>query len=138
MNTRHEAPADLPRNQALVYTTLARADGPLTAYAILEKVRDKGVRAPLQVYRALDKLIAAGIVHRLESLNAFVACRQPESDSHETAIFSICEVCGSVTEAESARLTQDIDEIVGEADFRLRKSTVELRGICRTCRLTSQ
>jgi Fur family zinc uptake transcriptional regulator len=138
MNTRHDVPADLPRNQALVYATLAGANGPMSAYAILEKVRDKGVRAPLQVYRALDKLVASGAVHRLESLNAFVACRRPESDRHETAIFSICDACGSVTEAESARLAQDIDKIVGEADFRLRKSTVELRGICRKCRLTSQ
>lgn len=134
MTARHEALADLPRNQALVYATLAGANSPLSAYAILEKVRDKGVRAPLQVYRALDKLVAAGAVHRLESLNAFVACRQPDSDRHQTAIFTICDACGKVTEADSARLAEDIDEIVREADFLLRKSTVELRGVCRTCR----
>jgi len=134
MNVRHEAPAGLTRNQALVYGALAGADGPLSAYAILEELHDKGFRAPLQVYRALDKLVATGIVHRLESLNAFVACRQPDDDGHETIVFTICETCGKVTEATDDKLARDLGEIVSGAGFLLRKSTVELRGVCRNCR----
>jgi len=68
------APSDLTRNQSLVFGALSRAEGPLSAYTILDQLRDDGFRAPLQVYRALDKLVETGMVHRLESLNAFVAC----------------------------------------------------------------
>ena len=64
----------LTKNQSLVFETLQRADQPISAYTILDRLRDHGFRAPLQVYRALDKLVEAGLVHRLESLNAFVAC----------------------------------------------------------------
>jgi Fur family zinc uptake transcriptional regulator len=136
MRGQYDPAADLTRNQALVYAALAGADGPLSAYAILEELRDKGFRAPLQVYRALDKLVAAGIVHRLESLNAFVACRQPDDDGHETIVFTICETCGKVTEATDEKLVKDLGKIVSGAGFLLRKSTVELRGVCRNCRRT--
>ena len=60
---------------ALIAAELANAYKPLTAYEILEKLRPKGVSAPTTVYRALDKLVASAKVHRIESLNAFVACR---------------------------------------------------------------
>lgn len=136
MRGQYDPAADLTRNQALVYAALAGADGPLSAYAILEELRDKGFRAPLQVYRALDKLVAAGIVHRLECLNAFVACRQPDDDGHETIVFTICETCGKVTEATDEKLVKDLGKIVSGAGFLLRKSTVELRGVCRNCRRT--
>ena len=69
---------DLTRNQELVLGTLAHATAPLSAYDILDQLRDEGLRAPLQVYRALDKLTERGLAHRLESLNAFVCC----ADAH--------------------------------------------------------
>ncbi|HSM41507.1 MAG TPA: transcriptional repressor, partial [Afifellaceae bacterium] len=68
----------------MVFDTLLAADGPLSAYDILDRLRDKGFRAPLQVYRALDKLLALGLVHRLESLNAFIACAHPDCEGHGT------------------------------------------------------
>jgi hypothetical protein len=71
-----------------------RSERPLSAYTILDQLRDQGFRAPLQVYRALDKLVEFGLVHRLESLNAFVACRHPDCEDHETIAFMICEKCG--------------------------------------------
>lgn len=71
------ATPQLTKNQALVMGALTHSDGPLSAYTILDKLRDQGFRAPLQVYRALDKLLEYGLVHRLESLNAFVACACP-------------------------------------------------------------
>ena len=57
----------LTRNQALVLDRLEKAEGPLSAYALLDQLREEGLRAPLQVYRALDGLMQAGHVHRLES-----------------------------------------------------------------------
>jgi Fur family zinc uptake transcriptional regulator len=83
MNDHVHAPVDLTKNQSLVMGALTNSDGPLSAYTILDQLRDHGFRAPLQVYRALDKLVEFGLVHRLESLNAFVACRHPGCDGHE-------------------------------------------------------
>src|SRR3569832_444452 len=90
---------DITRNQELVLGTHALATGPLTAYAILDELRDVGVRAPLQVFRALEKLSERGLAHRLESLNAFVCC----ADAHchgagGSTAFAICEKCGRVEE----------------------------------------
>ena len=64
----------LAANQQLVFKAFGEAAAPLSAYSILERLQGKGIKAPLQVYRALEKLIDFGLVHRLESLNAFVVC----------------------------------------------------------------
>lgn len=125
--------ADLTKNQALVMDALAGAKGPLSAYTILDQLRDCGFRAPLQVYRALDKLVEFGLVHRLESLNAFVACRQPGCEGHETIAFTICERCGQVREITDDSLARRLKTMASQASFALTKSTVELRGICGVC-----
>jgi len=128
------APADLTRNQALVLSALAEADGPLSAYTILDRLRDDGLRAPLQVYRALDKLVEANLVHRLESLNAFVACRHPDCDTHETIAFTICETCDKVAEIADDEMVARLDALAGDAGFVPKTTTIELRGTCRDCR----
>lgn len=125
--------ADLTKNQTLVFGALSEADGPLSAYTILDRLRDQGFRAPLQVYRALDKLVEFGLVHRLESLNAFVACRHPECDSHETTAFTICDRCNQVQEITDPSLAKRLKQLADASGFALQKSTVELRGTCRSC-----
>ena len=75
MSKYEASKSDLTKNQTLVMGALSQAKGPLSAYTILDELRDDGFRAPLQVYRALEKLVELGLVHRLESLNAFVACQ---------------------------------------------------------------
>ncbi|MGB0682218.1 MAG: Fur family transcriptional regulator [Magnetovibrionaceae bacterium] len=129
----HTAP-QLTRNQSLVMSRLEVADGPLSAYTILDQLRDQGLKAPLQVYRALDKLVESGLVHRLESLNAFVACRHPGCDDHELVAFAICEDCGDVSELSDPDLSDRLGGLVRDQGFALRKSTVELRGRCKQCR----
>lgn len=126
-------PAGLTRNQSLVLSALERAKAPLSAYTILDQLRDDGFRAPPQVYRALDKLVEMGAVHRLESLNAFVACRHPDCDGHETAAFAICETCGQVTELNDSEFSHHLRDLAAKVGFAVRKSTVELRGTCATC-----
>ncbi|MFP1633371.1 Fur family transcriptional regulator [Zhengella sp. ZM62] len=130
----HHATEGLTRNQALVLETLSGAEGPLSAYAILDMLRESGFRAPLQVYRALEKLVDLGMVHRLESLNAFVACRHPGCDSHETIAFAICDRCGHVAEISDEDLTARLRAIAGAAGFQPAKSVVEIHGLCRDCR----
>jgi len=124
---------NLTKNQSLVMEELYQAPGPLSAYAILDQLRDDGLRAPLQVYRALEKLIEFGMVHRLESLNAFVACRHPDCDAQTTIAFTICEPCGQVTEVADDKLRSQLKSLATQNDFALEKSTVELRGICSKC-----
>lgn len=133
MNTHVHQATVLTKNQSLVLAALAKAESPLSAYTILDQLRDEGFRAPLQVYRALDKLVEAGRVHRLESINAFVACQHPGCDSHETIAFMICETCGQVSEISDNTLAGRLKNLAAQAGFALKKSTVELRGHCTNC-----
>ena len=125
--------SDLTKNQSLVFGALSRAEGPLSAYTILDLLRGDGFRAPLQVYRALDKLVETGMVHRLESLNAFVACRHPGCDSHETIAFAICETCGKVTEISDEALETRLHDLSRKDGFTIKRAVVELRGSCAAC-----
>ena len=129
----HLHPPVLTRNQSLVMGALSQAKTPLGAYTILDRLREYGFRAPLQVYRALDKLMEFGMVHRLESLNAFVACGQPESEDHPATAFTICEDCGEVAEISDDSLARQLDHLASEAGFQLNEPTVELRGVCQGC-----
>lgn len=127
------AKAGLTRNQSLVFAALETADAPLSAYSILDALRDEGFRAPLQVYRALDKLVSLGLVHRLESLNAFVACDHPEGDPHGTIAFAICEDCGQVDEFSDDEIAQRLGIWAKAEKFELDKTIIELRGTCEAC-----
>jgi Fur family zinc uptake transcriptional regulator len=129
---------DLTKNQALVFGKLSDASGPLTAYALLDDLREKGFRAPLQVYRALDKLVDYGLVHRLESLNAFVACRHKGCADHKTAAFAICETCGNVQEFSPDRAMEDLLKWTKDQEFKLSRTTIELRGLCKVCSASKQ
>lgn len=129
--------SNLTRNQGLVFTALSNADGPLTAYTILDELRAEGFKAPLQVYRALDKLIEIGLVHRLESLNAFVACRHPSCSHHETAAFAICEECGHVSEFAPDEAMHHLRDWARQQEFTLARATIELRGTCCNCKSNS-
>jgi len=123
----------LTKNQALVLGALANDGGALSAYSILDQLRDEGFRAPLQVYRALDKLLEFGLVHRLESLNAFIACSHPDCESHSTIAFAICETCGDVAEFADDVAAEHLQGWAKREKFRLKKTIIELRGTCNTC-----
>lgn len=105
---------------------------PVGAYAILERLAGRQGRvAPPTVYRALDFLTRAGLVHRIDSLNAYVGCSSP-SRPH-AAYFFICRVCGDAAEFDDGRLSAAIATRVGRAGFRLASATVELAGTCARC-----
>jgi len=90
---RRRSPAE---NDGMVFTVLSKSDRPLTAYELLGRLRTKGITAPPTVYRSLERLIKDGLAHRLETLNAFVACAKPHHRS--AAIFAICRKCGTTAE----------------------------------------
>jgi Fur family transcriptional regulator, zinc uptake regulator len=126
----------LTRNQTLVHETLRHAEAPLSAYTILDRLRDDGFRAPLQVYRALDKLTGLGLVHRLESLNAFVACAGAHRhDDHGLMAFAICERCGQVEEFADPVVCERLEGWAKDNAFRADKSIIEIRGECAACRV---
>jgi Fur family zinc uptake transcriptional regulator len=140
VSTPTSAPA-LTKNQSLVFDVLDRADAPVSAYTILDRLRDHGFRAPLQVYRALDKLLEFGMVHRLESLNAFVACAHPQNEccgkghghGHGTVAFAICESCGHVSEFHDHEVDHRLSDWSKAKNFKPAKTTIEIRGLCSAC-----
>ena len=127
-----EAPK-ITKNQTVVLGALRRGDTPMTAYEILglEDVRAAGLKAPLTIYRALDKLIEAGLVHRIETINAFVACeRRPHPGP---AGFAICEKCRKTVELTLTDCEAHLTENARRAGFRVDAMNVEMRGRCADC-----
>ncbi|WP_336294593.1 Fur family transcriptional regulator [Bartonella sp. CB169] len=123
----------LTRNQILVLNTLKDAQGPLSAYEILDHLRGEGFRAPLQVYRALEKLVQLKCIHRLESTNAFMVCLHPENCQHELTAFVICEKCGKVDEIQNHTVVSNLKTMIQAVGFQARRSTLEVQGICKKC-----
>jgi Fur family zinc uptake transcriptional regulator len=106
---------------------------PVGAYRLMELLaRERGAVAPPTVYRALDFLAQHGLVHRIESLNAFVGCRRPAA-SHR-AWFLICRDCGRVAEFDDAELSRSLDRRVEAAGFAADGERVEIVGCCAQCR----
>ena len=129
----HDHGPVLTKNQKLVFDALSDTAQPMSAYSILDKLRDAGLRAPLQVYRALDKLVESGKVHRLESLNAFVACAHTHCHDDCASAFAICEKCGSVSEFSDDAIMDRLKGWSSKAKFTPTKMTVEVRGLCAAC-----
>jgi Fur family zinc uptake transcriptional regulator len=106
----------------------------LGAYEILDRLASKGRRlAPISVYRAIDALLAAGAVHRLESRNAFFACHAAHAPDRNQLILA-CERCGRVAEIEGEPVFGAIAHAVERAAFTPRRTVAEVSGECADCR----
>lgn len=123
----------LTKNQQLVFDVLLKAHAPLSAYNLLDELRDDGLRAPPQIYRALEKLMEYGMVHRLDSMNAFVACSHDDHHHEGFTAFSICNDCGEVTEFNDPEISKRLDSWASQHKFVRQTTTVELRGQCEKC-----
>ncbi|KND59593.1 Zinc uptake regulation protein ZUR [Candidatus Burkholderia verschuerenii] len=124
----------LTTQQQQVLTALHHADGPLSAYALLDRLRSSGFSAPMQVYRVLEKLRDDGLIHRLATLNAWVACaREPGHCTHNARAFAICDQCGRVDECSAPELTQCLGRWANGHAFRTDQATIELHGQCGLC-----
>jgi Fur family zinc uptake transcriptional regulator len=122
-------PSAIGENDKAILGVLSAAARPLSAYDILAELRDSAIRAPNQVYRALDKLARAGLVHRIEALNAFIACGHEHGSR---PAFVICEDCGAVKELEDERLNQ-IARSVARMGFAVARVSLEIYGHCCKC-----
>lgn len=115
-----------------LYEVLRGAPGPMTAYQILDAVRGKGISAPPTIYRALSRLMQAGLAHRLESMNAYVACAEPKQ-RHETAIFAICHDCGHTDEVLERGVVKQLIRKIAQHGFVADQAVIELQGRCAAC-----
>ena len=104
----------------------------MTAYAILDVVRNNRITAPTTVYRTLSRLIADGTIHRLESLNAYVVCRD-QPHPHGSTVFAICRDCGHVDELAEADVMQCLQSDATRLGFQIEATTIELTGRCASC-----
>jgi Fur family zinc uptake transcriptional regulator len=125
-------PAGLTRNEQFVWDALADAGGPQKAYEILDALKDKGVRAPMTVYRALEGLELKGFIHKLEGINAFVPCKHEAP--HEVQVFLVCESCASAKEVELESIGADLRPLLKRASFLMKTARLEARGLCSKCR----
>ena len=104
----------------------------LGAYAILDLLRDAGLNSqPPVAYRALDFLVEHGFAHKIERLNAFVACAHP--DSEHSPAFMICRQCDTVAETQSSKSNFDLLESAVALGFKIEQTVVEARGVCQSC-----
>ena len=94
----------LSKNQQVVFDIIVKAKEPLKAYSILYNAKNNGINAPQKIYRALDKLIEIGKIHKIESRNAFVACKNSNCEVSKATAFSICESCEQVEEINDIKL----------------------------------
>ena len=97
---------NLSKNQQIIFDLIDKSPEPLKAYSILFNVQKRGIKAPLQVYRALDKLVEIGKIHKIESRNAFIACQNSSCQISKATAFSICESCEKVTEINNSNLSK--------------------------------
>ena len=115
-----------------ILSSVAQSHSAVGAYDIIERMAEHGPRpAPITVYRALDFLLAHGLVHKIESRNAFVAC----SHSHEgqPAALLICESCGTVAELDAPEIFKLVGEKAKAQKFTPAHTLIEMSGTCGAC-----
>jgi len=104
----------------------------LGAYEILDRLRSEGLgKQPPVAYRALDFLVSNGFAHRIEKLNAFIACGLP-GQSHDPA-FLICSSCGMVAEAPSGQQSDSLAQAARDSGFSINRTVIEAEGTCPRC-----
>ena len=123
----------LTKNQTLVLSVLEESSIPLSAYTILERLGEHGLRAPPQVYRALDKLLDLGLAHKLASMNSFLACRHTQCGSHQVTSFAICDGCEQVSEIINTEFERQLNSLAKDVGLQPTRSTIEIHGLCDQC-----
>ncbi|ADP72259.1 ferric uptake regulator, Fur family [Rhodomicrobium vannielii ATCC 17100] len=116
-----------------VFLEVATSHKPVSAYDLIDVLAKNGKRvAPVSIYRILDVLQSAGLVHRLESRNAFFACMADHGSAAHT-ITLVCEDCDRVIEAAAPEALQAIAAAAKAANFMMRHTVVEVSGLCADC-----
>jgi Fur family zinc uptake transcriptional regulator len=127
----HRHQPRLSRNQSEILRCLRKAKEPMSAYAILDRVRTAGISHPPTVYRALNELMQKGMVHRLQSRAAFVACGHGACDGK--LAFALCRACGKVIEIPLSDADQTALLALAPDRIAPEQVTVEIAGLCEDC-----
>ena len=133
MNKMHKE-NNLSKNQQIIFNLIHKSSEPLKAYTILFNVQKKGIKAPPQVYRALDKLVEIGKIHKIESKNAFVACRNSDCEISKATAFSICESCEVVDEISDVKLSKYLSSYNHKKGMKFKRFNLEFFGLCQKCK----
>ena len=133
MNKMHKE-NNLSKNQKIIFNLIHKSSEPLKAYTILFNVQKKGIKAPPQVYRALDKLVEIGKIHKIESKNAFVACRNSDCEISKATAFSICESCEEVDEISDVKLSKYLSSFNHKKGMKFKRFNLEFFGLCQKCK----
>jgi len=119
-----------------VFELVWQSHTPVGAYDVLDQLSSKSGKAqPPTVYRALEFLLAQGLIHRIESLNAYIGCAVPDID--HAGQFLICRDCGMAAELVDSRIDAAIGKGAQAVGFCIEHPTVELEGVCARCRKTA-
>ena len=126
---------NLSKNQQIILDLIDKSSEPLKAYTILFNVQKKGIKAPPQVYRALDKLVEIGKIHKIESKNAFVACKNSNCEISKATAFSICESCEEVDEVSDTKLSKFLSKFNDKKGMKFKRFNLEFFGLCKKCKI---
>ncbi len=117
-----------------VLSLILEAEGPLTAYQLLARLKEsRGNATPPTVYRVLDFLMQQHLIHKVERLNAFIPCTEADHHHEHPVQFLICRQCGSVAEIEDRGVSKALEHAAGLKGFHPGNAVVELDGTCAAC-----
>ncbi len=122
----------MTENERRVYQELCATGAPMKAYALLEKLQDKGMRAPMTIYRALDRLIDRGVVKKVASLNAFTAVQKDGPQS--LGAFVTCRRCGQTREVNLSEAL--VLRMLAPAGMTVDDVFIEAYGDCHNANCT--
>jgi Fur family zinc uptake transcriptional regulator len=126
--------AQLTELRRAVLSLVFEADGPLTAYQLLDRLKEIRRNAvPATIYRTLEFLQAQRLIHRIEKLNAFIPCMEADHHHHHAAQFLICRKCGTVAEIEDHAVLHALEQAAKCKGFRPGNAVIEVDGICAIC-----
>ncbi|GAA3942507.1 Fur family transcriptional regulator [Litoribacillus peritrichatus] len=115
-----------------LFTLIWESHKPVTAYKLLDQIKDSDFSAtPPTVYRTLDFLLEQGLIHRINSLNAFIGCCQP--GARHTGTFIICERCEHAQEVDHANILHAIQQVSEQHHFQMKSYVTEVYGLCPQC-----
>lgn len=127
-------PSTLPApSHELVLNALQSATGPQTAYNLLENLKKFGINSPPIVYRALERLVERGAVHRIQALNAFVACNCSHDHEHALSVLTVCGQCRQVHELHDHAVIDHLNGLRALNVALAERGVIELPIVCPDC-----
>ena len=129
---RHQGARFTPMRRATFEFLLGQA-APLSAYDILARLENRLSKklAPPTVYRALEFLLAQGLIHRLETNNAYLVCDHP--GRHHESVYLVCTACGVTLEVDDPAVAELIEAKAAHHGFAPSKQVIEVQGLCKSC-----